>query len=214
MKLKKMISLALAGIMAISMLTACGGKGESNSGNTETPVAPAAGVSGKIQSLLDEGDLITLTDNATYQTYLSAAIEKAKLDGSNVNTNDGLLLVSTEVSSLFENNVVGYKDLLTTISQNPNDFYKNNATYPIVLSFEGDYSEDVILNSMAQMMNLLITKDNLKSNVKIKDGKDSYVYSCEYTGSVSMQKVTVEGNSAWYFLFTIAVDSNKTKVDA
>lgn len=214
MKLKKMISLALAGIMAISMLTACGGKGESNSGNTETPVAPAAGVSGKIQSLLDEGDLITLTDNATYQTYLSAAIEKAKLDGRNVDTPNGQELVSKEVSSLFENNVVGYKDLLTTISQNPNDFYKNNATYPIVLSFEGDYSEDVILNSMAQMMNLLITKDNLKSNVKIIDGKDSYVYSCEYTGSVSMQKVTVEGNSAWYFLFTIAVDSNKTKVDA
>lgn len=214
MKLKKMISLALAGIMAISMLTACGGKGESNSGNTETPVAPAAGVSGKIQSLLDEGDLITLTDNATYQTYLSAAIEKAKLDGSNVNIPDGVDLVSKEVSSLFENNVVGYKDLLTTISQNPNDFYKNNATYSIVWCSEGDYSEDVTLNSVAQMMNLLITKNNLKSNVKITDGNDSYVYSCEYTGSVSMQKVTVEGNSAWYFLFTIAVDSNKTKVDA
>ena len=213
MKLKKMISLALAGIMAISMLTACGGKGESNSGNTETPVAPAAGVSGKIQSLLDEGDLITLTDNSTYQTYLSAAIEKAKLDGSNVDTPDGQDLVSKEVFNLFENNVVGYKDL-TTIIQNQNDFYKNNATYPIVLSFEGDYSEDVILNSVAQMMNLLITKNNLKSTVKITDGNDSYVYSCEYTGSVSMQKVTVEGNSAWYVLFTIAVDSNKTKVDA
>lgn len=207
-----MISLALAGIMAISMLTACGGKGESNSGNTETPVAPAAGVSGKIQSLLDEGDLITLTDNATYQTYLSAAIKKAKLDGSNVNTDDGLLLVSTEVSSLFENNVVGYKDLTTISSQD--DFYKNNAIYPFVLYSEGDYSEDVILNEVAQTMNQLITKDNLKSNVKITDGSDSYVYSCEYTGSVSMQKVTVEGNSAWYILFTIAVDSNKTKVDA
>lgn len=208
-----MISLALAGIMAISMLTACGGKGESNSGNTETPVAPAAGVSGKIQNLLDKGDLITLTDNATYQTYLSAAIEKAKLDGSNVKTDDGLLLVSTEVSNLFENNVVGYKDW-TTIIQNPNDFYKNNATYLIVLPFEGDYSEDVILNGVAQMMNQLIAKGILKSNVKITDGNDSYVYSCEYTGSVSMQKVTVEGNSAWYLLFTIAVDSNKTKVDA
>lgn len=213
MKLKKMISLALAGIMAISMLTACGGKGESNSGNTETPVAPAAGVSGKIQSLLDKGDLITLTDNATYQTYLSAAIKKAKLDGSNVYTDTGLRLVSTEVLSLFENNVVGYKDF-TTLIQNPDDFYKNNATYPIVLFSEGDYSEDVILNDVAQKMNQLIATGILKSNVKITDGKDSYVYSCEYTGSVSMQKVTVEGNSAWYFLFTIAVDSNKTKVDA
>lgn len=212
MKLKKMISLALAGIMAISMLTACGGKGESNSGNTETPVASAAGVSGKIQNLLDKGDLITLTDNATYQTYLSAAIEKAKLDGRNVDTDEGWALVSKEVSSLFENNVVGYKDLLTI--QNQDDFYKNNATYPFVLYSEGDYSEDVILNEVAQTMNQLITKENLKSNVKIIDGKDSYVYSCEYTGSVSMQKVTVEGNSAWYILFTIAVDSNKTKVDA
>ena len=210
MKLKKMISLALAGIMAISMLTACGGKGESNSGNTETPVAPAAGVSGKIQNLLDEGDLITLTDNATYQTYLSAAIEKAKLDGSNVNNEDGLELVLKEVSSLFENNVVGY----TTTISSQDDIYKNNAIYPFVLSFKGDYSEDVILNEMAQKMNQLITKDYLKSNVKIKDGKDFYVYSCEYTGSVSMQKVTVEGNSAWYILFTIAVDYNKTKVDA
>ena len=42
MKLKKIASLMLAGVMAVSMLAGC--KGSANSGEEENPVVPTTGI--------------------------------------------------------------------------------------------------------------------------------------------------------------------------
>ena len=52
MKLKKIASLALAGIMAVSMLTACGEGGSSSSEPTNPVVPAASNVAGYMNQLL------------------------------------------------------------------------------------------------------------------------------------------------------------------
>ena len=54
MKLKKIASLALAGIMAVSMLAGCKDGGNSNSGSSSTPTTPASGYAATILADTDD----------------------------------------------------------------------------------------------------------------------------------------------------------------
>ena len=81
MKLKKIASLALAGIMAVSMLTACG---ESNTitddDNDNTNTTPAATYSSTFGAALKDqaavNGKITMADNAELTADLNKAVEK------------------------------------------------------------------------------------------------------------------------------------------
>ena len=80
MKLKKIASLALAGIMAVSMLTACG-EGTSNSGssseNTNTTSGYSAMLGQKAADTLAKNDLddvFTFADNSGYVDDLEKAV--------------------------------------------------------------------------------------------------------------------------------------------
>ena len=76
MKLKKIASLALAGVMAVSMLTACGGNTISDDEQNNKPEEPAVtGYSAKLEAAMSKNaqDNIDLTDDAD----LNAALEKA-----------------------------------------------------------------------------------------------------------------------------------------
>ena len=79
MKLKKIASLALAGVMAVSMLTACG---EANNNDdtqkpTEPDVTPAAGYSATFEGRLSAlaASNIDMSDSADLNSALKAALE-------------------------------------------------------------------------------------------------------------------------------------------
>ena len=82
MKLKKIASLALAGVMAVSMLTACNGSttNDNTNGDDNTNTTPAAtysstfGAALKDQAAVD--GKITMADNAELTADLNKAIEK------------------------------------------------------------------------------------------------------------------------------------------
>ena len=83
MKLKKIASLALAGIMAVSMLTACGeGTNNSNSGSSSSQPTTASVVSTVKNAIADKnGDLvITVEEN----TALNNAMKKFNEDNDNI----------------------------------------------------------------------------------------------------------------------------------
>ena len=89
MKLKKIASLALAGIMAVSMLAGCKDGGNSNSGssseNTNTTSGYSAMLGQKAADTLskaDNADLFTFADNADDQKALKKAV--ASLDQKTV----------------------------------------------------------------------------------------------------------------------------------
>ena len=81
MKLKKIASLMLAGVMAVSMLTACGDNiSDDTNGDNDTNTTPAAtysstfGAALKDQAAVD--GKITMADNAELTADLNKAIEK------------------------------------------------------------------------------------------------------------------------------------------
>ena len=81
MKLKKIASLALAGIMAVSMLTACGegtsNSGSSSSGSTDTVSGYSAMLGQKAADTLAKNDLddvFTFADNSGYVDDLEKAV--------------------------------------------------------------------------------------------------------------------------------------------
>ena len=78
MKLKKIASLALAGIMAVSMLTACNTTSEQPQDPTTPPTTtPATGKSAVFEAALDKlADVkITMSDSNDLQTALDAAAQ-------------------------------------------------------------------------------------------------------------------------------------------
>ena len=207
MKLKKIVSLALAGIMAVSMLAGC--SGNSNSGNTQEPTTPATGISAKVDGMLDQKDKIELTDNSTYASYLASAIEKADLkagDLLDVTTMNWATTgtVVTELQNSFKYNVVNYVTTQTVAS-----FSKpttaDEKVYMSLFVAPGAKSEDVVLNALVAKLDSVLTKDNLPKTITV--GTD--YYNEKYTGSVSMQKVTDGSTSAWYILVTIENEASK-----
>ncbi|OUQ33471.1 hypothetical protein [Faecalibacterium sp. An121] len=87
MKLKKIASLALAGIMAVSMLAGC----KSNPADPEdpnTPIVPSASdLTGYMNDLLssEEEDVLTFSENATLNTALKdVALDKDKVTADDI----------------------------------------------------------------------------------------------------------------------------------
>ena len=81
MKLKKIASLALAGIMAVSMLTACG-EGGSSSSEPTNPVAPtASNVANYVNDLLTDAqkEKISFTDGEALRAAVTAVATNASV---------------------------------------------------------------------------------------------------------------------------------------
>ena len=91
MKLKKIASLALAGVMAVSMLTACGGN---TIDDTQKPSQPEEPVVADVVSAVEKGIKAHNSDleiNVTTSQNLDAAIDKLFADESNYKINDHVI---------------------------------------------------------------------------------------------------------------------------
>ena len=74
MKLKKIASLMLAGVMAISMLAGCSGKStDDNNNGQENNGTQTTGVSAAFASNLSDKNTVKFDDNVTYQAVLAKA---------------------------------------------------------------------------------------------------------------------------------------------
>ena len=82
MKLKKIASLMLAGIMAVSMLAGCNGKTDNKPNNGEENNQPAAGVSVDVGALTTKAPkYVTFADDADLDSALDYAMEWAGVKG-------------------------------------------------------------------------------------------------------------------------------------
>ncbi|OUQ37262.1 hypothetical protein [Faecalibacterium sp. An121] len=214
MKLKKIASLALAGIMAVSMLTACG-EGTSNSGSSSSEnTNPATGVSATFASYLKNGDRVTFADDSEYQGYLASAIEKSSIkydtldDATKVEAIGNGNKPFDKLDEILEKSVIGYNtnktiDQWTTggVSETTDVVYINMWRAP------GDMAQNVVLKQVAANIDNDLKDSKL---VNVYTDTDKNVYEYDYTGSVSMQKVEDGSASAWYVLLTISIDVTKT----
>ena len=110
MKLKKIASLMLAGIMAVSMLAACGeGKDNANTPASSTPVTSSTLVSDAENAVKKLND--TLTISVGQSDKLAEQIDKKVNDPSSTITSVASLDIDTIVTNVFGNSNCGSNDV-------------------------------------------------------------------------------------------------------
>ena len=221
MKLKKIASLALAGIMAVSMLTACGEGG--NSGNTEpeNPVTPASNAVNYANQTLN-------SVSKDYMEYVNASWLDEALEKTATNKSD---FPATDIKNVFENNKKFYlwddswenamADKIVDSMSGKEAYTKNNyndkfnelpanktdRTIVWVETVSGALDERMAVTSVAKVMSDWMVSDK-GPDLTLENGK----YDCTYDLAISAVKVTNSSltvESAW--VVAIAVTQNVTE---
>ena len=217
MKLKKIASLALAGIMAVSMLAGCGDtdkKDPASSGEQNTVTSSFASTvlektNATTQALLKAGNNSKLADGIEYAAKtveFTEANRNAALNQIVVLGNDSA--VANAVSKYVVGNSVNYTtgdwNQFTGVSNLANN--KNSGTYYQLYYTAGTASDEWIANSIA---------DKIDEKVEVlTESTDSVKY--EYTLDIAKATV-VAGNSADRaddcIIIGVAVSVKTTKVE-
>ena len=234
MKLKKIASLALAGVMAVSMLTACG---EANNIDdtqkpTEPDVTPAAGYSATFEGRLSAlaASNIDMSDSADLNAALKAAMDFAA-DGhiaqdyvlnynnkvnfvSGINNGTDLNQVAVELISKADadKESMGQTSASDTIKVlNPESGVTNVAKYnkddvDVVMLYvvDGGLSTDAAVKEVADKVNSDIEK-LVKSYNTAGTAGATHEVDYNYTGSVSADTITLDANHGMSMTF-VAVE--------
>ena len=220
MKLKKIASLALAGLMAVSMLAACGGNNSSNNGGASSEGTTSTGI---VSALNNEQDTIDFVSDSTLSKNLEDAV-KAMTNKKN----------DSELQSWI-NKFSGIA------SWTGNEFYNDSNK----LAFDGNSASGTSLDkvnpvtavkgvvidnalteeyAVSKAVKELTTEiDKLKADDLQKDGDDykiggtvtlskdnSKYHTYDYTGKVSMTSVKNTDGTTYYY-FVMVVTQNVTE---
>lgn len=215
MKLKKIASLALAGVMAVSMLAGCNNGSSSNSGNGNTEVVTSSIVDAvnKGQSVANDVK-ITFTADSNLDSALKKAAEKLGISATDtelakaVTNMTGLEVKKPDqawydANRVVESKVEGLGGLLGSSVVYAQDYATNEKagdedgkTYTMygILKYEGTAypTEESVLNTFANDVDEFI--GTLSKNSDTTDGKltvttGNKYYSYSYDGNVSMVAV-------------------------
>ena len=219
MKLKKIASLALAGVMAVSMLTACGGNTIDDTQKPEEPdVTPAAGYSATFEGRLSAlaASNIDMSDSADLNSALKAAMDfasdsKIAWDYNlnqkdtvtfvpSTNDNDLGYVVKELINKADTNKESDEKDKVGEIFDvlNPNGnkdvaFDKDDVDVVMLYVVDGGLSTDAAVKEVAEAVNDEIEILVKSFNTATTDAATHEV-DYNYTGSVSADTITLDAN--------------------
>ena len=217
MKLKKIASLALAGVMAVSMLAGCSGNGSNgdNSNGGNTVVEP--GTSSIVTAFNDGQD----KDNKVKVTFssdasLDAALQKA---GKEVGSSATRLSVLRYVVGLMGKSYCSLNEFATADTRDGSIMDKQSKTMidVMLLGSAGYWTEKDAINAAARSVDDMIA--TLATDNKNSNGRDDTVgrkyYTFDYTGTVSMVSVAQEsGATNYYVVYTITQTAAQQTVKA
>ena len=213
MKLKKIASLALAGIMAVSMLAGCKDGGNSNSGSSSENTSTASGYSAmlgqKAAETLNKNDLdeaFTFTDNADNQKALKKVITNNLVEANIENLVHGINICGAWETG--DTGVTTDSDFRTEIKADGDiasmnkSYGQNTATFANVWVANGEISMDTVMAKVFEDMKTFIAaaKDNGSPNglelnysydVSVSVENKSVKYDTTKSGSVNFIAVTV-----------------------
>ena len=215
MKLKKIASLALAGIMAVSMLAGCKDNPSSSSEPT-TPPETVTGAAAAINAELDNNkNQISFESNSVIESYLTDyytnnPITSTYADGRGTTINDAKLApadsLATSVKTLIDaqnanisggNNANGWANRLVL-----NSFNTKEVTNVELYIFNAEkMTEAGALKMVGQHLDdLTLPKEGVDVN-----GSDASEKNYSYTGSVAAVKAESAGKTAaaWVIAVTI-----------
>ncbi|OUN39886.1 hypothetical protein B5G28_03195 [Faecalibacterium sp. An77] len=224
MKLKKIASLMLAGIMAISMLAGCSGKGETK------PEEPATGVNATtVIAALDKKvtDKVTFTASSSLQTTLEKAVQYVGTEKiGEINRKDLTKFDTTLVDAgvLCANKIDDVKS---------EEWYKkaeNNSITRVVVLDDVDYSkytDAAVVEALAKEVNDLKIADSdddkinatqtaaelvSYNNKDFEENGSKYYYTFKYTGTMAVTKVVGDNGTSYVVALTVTrVPSKATK---
>ena len=207
MKLKKIASLALAGIMAVSMLAGCKDAGNGNSGSSSENTNTTSGYSAMLaKELKDTAALkyVTFADNNSDKTALEDWL--GNFANSTIISNTGK--VGDKVEEAF---VPGLEDAVKLNGYDDFDFAENKemlGTWKVGKLYVADGSVDIekVIKNIATDIDDTDLKTYLGEKGKSDDGTLSAKYSYVVSASVVNIKDTVnlqKNQSVNYVLVTI-----------
>ena len=214
MKLKKIASLMLAGVMAVSMLAGCS-NGTKPDDDKKDPVVDSS-LAGQVIAALDEDTTknITFSTNTSLQTALEKVAQNKGTNISNIQLSD-LKAIDPDLVDDEVLNVVAADNAINAASKDAskNDS-KSDTISVIVKNLSGNYSEEYIAQQIAN------TIDNQVKDLKIADTTESITYTYEdndfhydfdYTGEVAVVKATnaVNGQVSYFAIFNITRTATK-----
>ena len=222
MKLKKIASLALAGVMAVSMLAGCSGNGSNGDNNNGGNTVVEPSTSSIVTAFNDGQD----KDNKVKVTFssdasLDAALQKA---GKEVGSSATRLSVLRYVVGLMGKSYGSLDDFATAETPDRNIADKQAKTMIGVMMFTSAsyWTEEDAINAAAREVDEQIAEfatDN--KNAPKRNGNadpdnvgDTY-YTFDYTGTVSMVSVAQEsGATNYYVVYTITQTAAQQTVKA
>ena len=210
MKLKKIAALALAGVMAVSMLAGCGtdkkpGTGEGEGEGTVTTTGYSASVEKAMDLDKDTYDYITFKDNADDQAALQKAVNSlsaATLEDiaeyylqvhemSKINAADGKTMLKDLASDLkiytgwgLDMGSVGLDNLASNYDANT-----NGVRGGVVFAVNGGVDSEYALEAVAAAV-----KDEIKGLVEDHTTASQVVCTYDYVVSVSAVTRTQQDN--------------------
>ena len=217
MKLKKIASLALAGVMAVSMLAGC--KGTDGSNNSSSTTTTAASILDAINNGQDSSNKVKITFTA--DSKLDTAAKKVV-----ASYNDGFTNSANQ-----QKEIADYATIVATVTRT-NPFYNNetngaqptnpkpkdgekNTYFDVIKLGDSADSTTYLMNYAAKLINAnvagldnttLVTKQEQTekgwTGVQTMD-KDTY-YDFSYTGTACMFSApNSDGSVSYYMAYTI-----------
>ena len=214
MKLKKIASLMLAGVMAVSMLAGCSGKGTDNGNDGNTEVKPTT--SNAVSVMNDAQSAVKFEANSDFDAALAAAAKKA--EHAKV-AQAGFNVVKVEEDPVYTE-LEKKLDVDAGLIKKNNDIFFNtsndgatkggtSATLTGLWRVEADgLTEKAALEQIAEDMKGKINDaEKYPETVTLNDNK---TYAATYTGNVSIVTVNTSDKGETATAYYIAVSVTQT----
>ena len=212
MKLKKFAAMMLAGVMAVSMLAGCSGKGTNggnNGGNTVVEPSDSSVVTAFNDKQSKSNKVkVEFSADADLDAALAKAVEAVGIEHWGKDIVEGIIKAQTGINE---------GDNTTFFDADDQDKLKNGATHTslVVKKFGSEkyWSEAAAVNSVMKDVNETIAgldEDTYKEN----QTKDKY-FKYEYEGTASLVSVEkANGAKVYYIAYTITQTAVETPVKA
>ena len=218
MKLKKIASLMLAGVMAVSMLTACNtasNDGDDNQGDDNIVVPVDDSLATAVNNELSAAVKNTLP--ITADSNLEAALKKVsdKIDTDHLNNNTFITSSDTEDvrhlmglgddASLTATANKGYLQPLSTanVYENTWKYFTavNSAKTTVdLIVYDGDLTEEGLAHAVAEDLKYLINHNRMPNDGVVNEGVNGKVqYKYDYTANIMSVKIDdMRGDNSHY----------------
>ena len=222
MKLKKFAAMMLAGVMAVSMLAGCEGKGATNNNETEKPTVQPGTASAVIAALdEDTTDKVAFSSDASLQAVLEMVVENA---GNTVNdvTANALIAIDPTLGNANANYIpgtVGGNDAVAEatdkvaqtvvgvqhVTTQELETYATKRLAALVDAAQIGYT-NVGNSGKATCADLADQSRSYKVNTS-----DEYWYNFDYTGKMAVVEMTDAATGATNYFVAYTVTRTPTK---